>query len=49
MIMSTSSLEHCRYCKGDGTLGEMNGFSIYCEACEGCGLGWQDRCFIYTE
>lgn len=44
--MSTWNLEACRYCKGDGTVGEMNGFSIYCEACDGMGLSWTERCSL---
>ena len=46
MIVSMWSLEQCRFCKGSGVLGEANGYRIFCEACEGMGLSWQERCSL---
>lgn len=46
---SMLSLEHCRTCKGPGTLGEMSGHVIFCPDCLGSGLLWRERFFLGVE
>ncbi len=45
-MSTTWSLELCRFCKGAGILGSSGMYSIFCESCEGTGLGWRQRCAL---
>jgi hypothetical protein len=46
---SMLSLEHCRTCKGPGTLGETTGYVIFCPDCLGSGLLWRQRLYVRVD